>query len=69
MHKNNYMSFRSKEVDHLRRYLKMQPLQSMTRQCLKCNRKFDSEGAHNRMCPVCSKSADKVNNTGDTYAE
>lgn len=28
-------------------------LRPKTRSCLTCGRPFDSEGAHNRMCPQC----------------
>lgn len=38
-----------------RRDVHGEPLETVTRPCLRCRKPFESEGAHNRLCGLCGK--------------
>jgi PHP family Zn ribbon phosphoesterase len=68
-HEKLHVSYRSKEVDQIRKEYGLTPLQTIVRSCLKCGAKFDSEGIHNRMCNYCAKMVTRSSKDKTTYIE
>lgn len=43
-----------------RRDLLDEPVETVTRPCLRCRQPFESEGAHHRLCYPCANRAGEV---------
>jgi len=41
------------KINKMRKELGLQPLSVKVRPCIRCERRFESEGHHNRMCNKC----------------
>ena len=44
------------EINEFRKELGMESMKIKLKKCIKCSKKFESEGNHNRMCDVCRKN-------------
>ena len=58
------MTKQEKDPDTLniiRGFFRLPPVELKRRKCLKCNLKFDSVGAHNRLCADCVRSNENIN--------
>lgn len=47
------------EMSHPPRHLEPRGLPTTPRDCLRCDRRFDSWGAANRLCPACRHAIDQ----------